>query len=44
MSRCYAGFSVLGLTRVIEERYGVTVTTRNWNTVNRLAGWARASQ
>ena len=30
--------------RMIEERYGVTATTRDWNTVNRLARLARAPQ
>jgi uncharacterized protein (DUF1697 family) len=34
---CPKGFSVLGLTRMMEERLGVSATVRNWNTVTRLA-------
>jgi uncharacterized protein (DUF1697 family) len=37
---CPKGFSVLGLTGMIEKRFTVVATARNWNTVTRLAGMA----
>jgi len=39
---CPGGFSVLGSLSAVEKRLALSATSRNWNTVTRLASLARA--